>query len=277
VGETIWEAVIERIIMKLTICVPGIRNHNWVNVYNSIPNATSLPKEEYEMIFIGPYGLPEELKQESNVTFIQDWGSPTRCCQLGIIHAQGEYLTWIVDDATFCGGLALDKGFEIMPINKGIVTFKYYEGPQSKKTRRVMDDEAYWHFRGHPVYKECICIPEHYKLTLLLLTKSEYFRYIGGFDCCAFEQIGLACNDLAVRFQNDGAEVILGDRLLDMDFERGGLHKAIEQAVVENDYPAFFRIYKDEANKTRSTIDIHNWEKAPAIWERRFRNDRTQF
>jgi hypothetical protein len=262
--------------MKLSIFLAGIRTQNWKALYDSIPNATSLPESEYEVIFVGPYGLPTELQDKPNVKFIEDWGSPTRCCQIGLLEAKGEYVTWIVDDAKFCPGLAIDKAFAVMPNHdKGIVTFKYFEGPVTEKIKRVMGGEDYWYVRGHPLLKKCSSIPQHYKLTLLLLTRGDYFRAIGGFDCCKFEQVGFGCNDLAIRFQNDGAEVILGERLLDMDFERGGLHAAIEQAVNENDSPVFFSMYHDPKNVGRARIDVNNWKQSPDVWRRRFNPDRS--
>jgi hypothetical protein len=257
--------------MKLSIFLAGIRTQNWKALYDSIPNATSLPESEYEVIFVGPHGLPAELQDKPNVKFIEDWGSPMRCYQIGLLEAKGEYVTWIADDGVFSVGLALDKGFEIRPQHdKGIVAFKYIEG-FTAKDKEIQQPDTYWSFSGHSfLRKKCKYTPLHYKLLLLGLMKRQYMFEIGGFDC-SFEQPGMGCNDFATRVQNDGAEVILGDRLFECGHERGGEHSPIDDAHLLNDRPLFLQMYNNPENSNRTRIDIHNWKSASAVWERRYK------
>ena len=101
--------------MKLSIFLTGIRPQNWLALYNSIPNATVMRQKDYELVIVSPYDLPPELQNIDNVRLIKDTGCPTRCYQLGALHSQGEYVVWVADDGIFSPGLAIDKGFSVLP------------------------------------------------------------------------------------------------------------------------------------------------------------------
>ena len=60
---------------QLSCLVPGIRTKNWLRLYHSISTAFMF---SWEIIFVGPYDLPEELKGFDNVKYIKDFGSPIR-------------------------------------------------------------------------------------------------------------------------------------------------------------------------------------------------------
>ena len=96
--------------MKLSIFFAGIRPGNWNKLYNSIPSSTSVL--DYELVIVSPCDLPPELEDKDNVRLIKDWGNPSRCTQLGLLHSKGEYVTWAADDGMFCHNMALDKAFD---------------------------------------------------------------------------------------------------------------------------------------------------------------------
>ena len=48
----------------LSIVIPGIRTPNWASLYESAEKACK--KYTWEMIFISPFDLPEELKEKDN-------------------------------------------------------------------------------------------------------------------------------------------------------------------------------------------------------------------
>ena len=54
--------------MKLSIALAGIRTQNWLALYQSIRNSTSLPKEEYELVIVSPYDLL--LSYRANLIFV---------------------------------------------------------------------------------------------------------------------------------------------------------------------------------------------------------------
>ena len=89
---------------KLSIILPGIRTHNWKSFYNSILDSFS---QSFELIIISPYDLPEDLQEYDNIKIIKDYGSPSRCQQIGLEHCEGEFVTWGADDGEFLSG-ALD-------------------------------------------------------------------------------------------------------------------------------------------------------------------------
>ena len=237
-------------------------------MYNSIPNVTTLSKEDYEFIIVSPCDLPLELQNEPNVKLIKDRGNPTRCYQLGILASQGEYvLIGMADDGVCPAGLAIDKAFDMLPPTKGVVSFPYIEGIRTKKTDRKQMAESWWHFAAHPP----ICakyIPSHYFLVMIGLMKLDYLLEIGGWDC-RIEHAGVSLVDLAVRLQNDGAEVILGEKMLDITFETGTeIHKPIEEAYPP-DLELLLKLYSDPTGATRTKIDLDNWKQAEEVWTRR--------
>ena len=253
--------------MKLSIYLAGIRPQNWLTLYDSIPNATTLPKEEYELVIVSPYDLPPELQKVDNVRLIKDWGCPTRCYQLGLLHSQGEYVVWAADDGAFSPTLSIDKGFEIRPNHhKGMVVFRYQEG---EFTSRVETTE-WWRMKSHKMLNRLPYVPGNYFLIMSALMERSYLVEIGGWDC-RFEQPGLAGPDLSVRLQNDGADVVMGERFMDVSHEKGtALHKPIEDGHFKNDKPLFKNIYKRPESSGRSKIDFDNWKQAPEVWSRRF-------
>ncbi len=265
--------------MKLSIFIAGYRTENWMNVYNSVPSATTI--QDYELVFVGPKEPPQELLDKKNVRFIQDFGNPSRCYQLGLLHSQGEYVVWTADDGMFSPTLSIDKGFDILPKHhKGIVTFKYLEGPfevgsykknlaaQMTKSEIVQGSDNYWKMGGHKIMAKLPYIQNHYWLLMVGLMRCDYMMEIGGFDC-SYEQPGIGCHDLAVRLQNDGAEVIMGVKLMDIS-NSPSEHGPIEQAQIQNDLPLLKSMYKNPMYSNRTKIPFDNWKDCPNVWDRRF-------
>ena len=81
--------------MKLSIVCVGYRPENWKKLYDSIPESFS---GSWELICIGPYA-PDF--KEKNFTFIEDWGQPARCCQLGLLAAKGDWVSFAWDDGWY--------------------------------------------------------------------------------------------------------------------------------------------------------------------------------
>ena len=210
--------------MKLSIFTAGIRPQNWMNLYRSIPNATTIT--DRELVIVSPYDLPRKLRNRSDVRLIRDWGCPTRCYQLGLLHSRGDYVVFIADDGVFSPGLAIDKAFNILPKNKGVVSFKYSE---NNKNIKQMEDPSWWMIGYHTRLKACV--PDNYLLTMIALSRRDHLIGLGGWDC-RFEHAGLGHVDLAIRLQNDGANIVMGEKLMDLDWMKGssGDHGPITEA-----------------------------------------------
>jgi hypothetical protein len=260
----------------------GYRADNWMSVYNSVSQTTAI--QDYEMVFVGPNEPSKEFLSLPNVSFVKDKGCPTRCYQLGLLHSRGEYVVWVADDGIFSPTLAIDKAFDVMPGHpKGIVSFKYYEAPldcdkfnkkshkrrlaQMRVEKQFLESDNYWHMYGH-LMKDLPYIPNHYVLLMIALMRRDYLMEIGGFDC-QYEQPGIGCHDLAVRLQNDGAEVILGEKIMDLS-NSPSEHGPIDRAHFENDLPLMKSMYSNPEFANRTKIPVNNWEQSPAVWGRRF-------
>jgi len=254
--------------MKLSIFLAGIRTDNWKALYDSIPQITSI--KDFELIIVSPYDLPPELKEIPKVRLIKDSGCPSRCYQLGILHSQGEYVVWAADDGTFSPGLAIDKAFDSIPKHKkGVVSLKYFEGPVTPKASKQNSDE-WWMIRRHKSLKKCRFVTANYYMVMNALIRRDYLMEIGGFDC-RFEHIGIGAVDLAVRLQNDGAKVVLGEKFMDLGhmLDDAGDHGPIYYAQTENDYPLFVKMHNSESSRVR--IDFDNWQNSEEVWSRRFK------
>lgn len=257
--------------MKLSIFLAGIRPSNWSKLYSSIPNVTTLPKDEYELLFVSPYDLPLELQNVDNVNHVKDWGNPSRCFQLGLLHSRGEYVVWGADDGTFSPTMAFDKAFDAIPKHhKGVVSFKYKEGntPQSE----AMLGDEYWILGSHKLHRKLKHVPNNCTLVMNALIRRDYFMEIGGWDC-RIEQLGLSCPDLSVRLQKDGAEVIMGEKFMEVShlFADAGDHGPITRAFKKHDKPLYCHIYSNPEGENRSRIDFDNWKNAESVWSRRFK------
>lgn len=270
--------------MKLSIFISGYRPENWLSICETVSQATTI--QDYELIFVGPNEPSKELLDRSNFRFIQDWGCPTRCYQLGILHSLGEYVVWGADDGTFSPTLSIDKAFDSVPKHhKGVVSFKYHEelctdSPHyrklsAKKKARLkrgsdqfLASDVHWCMNGHEILRSIKFIPNHYFLLMIGLMKRDYLMEIGGWDC-QYEQPGIGCHDLAIRLQNDGAEVILGEKMMDLSNSTSE-HAPIDLAHIQNDLPLLQSMYNHPASEGKTKIDFDNWKQSPEVWNRRF-------
>lgn len=250
--------------MKLSVITPGIRPGNWRKLYNSIKESFT---REFEAIFIGPYPLPKNMEGIENVKWIEDWGSPTRAQQRGLLEAKGEYITHAADDGYFLPG-ALDIAIKSLEgNNNSIVVAKYNEGAENK----VMDDIKYYYISTHESSR-CKYIPENCLMLMVPIIPREILLEVGGWDCI-FESLPMAFNDLSIRFYNKKVNFIFQEQ---MAFKCGhmpgreGDHAPIHDSQTFFDTPMFKMIYSRPESLQRINIDINNWEKSPSRWVRRF-------
>lgn len=255
--------------MKLSIFLAGIRTENWLALYNSVGGATT---NEFEMIFVSPYDLPDNMKGFDNVRLVKDRGCPSRCYQLGLIESKGEFVVWGADDGTFNANLCIDKAMKKIQDYKDVVAFKYFEGKPTRKSQK-QSKRDWWYIGRHKLLKSCAYAPDHYVLVMNALMHREYLIEMGGWDC-RFEHLGLGSVDLGIRLQNNGANVLLGKKFMTISHLPGteGDHAPIYYSHIENDEPLFKSIYRDESALKRSVINIDNWRNAEDVWSRRFKD-----
>ncbi len=258
---------------KLSVLVPGIRTQNWYKLYDSL-NA-SLKNHTWEMVFIGPYELPKELKGYDNITYIQDWGTPMRCQQRGLCIAKGEYITWAADDGVFQTD-ALDIGFKKLegkPV-KALVMGKYLEGLNVNGSYNQMKSTGYYILNNHMASDSKFFDREFFMLNVGIVPTALLID-VGGWDC-QFEVCPMAYNDLAIRLQRYGVEFIIQDEIMFRCSHlpgRSGDHGPIHDAQITKDQPRFKKIYDKRESTERIVIDLNTWKNSPERWERRFGNN----
>ena len=273
--------------MELSIVIPAIRPQRWVGVYEAMKK--SCTKHSFEIIFIGPYDPPDELKDNPQIKCIKDWGGSPRCAQMGIPHATGRLFIRGDDDGHYFPD-ALDQCigmYDGLNNPKDGIALRYREGKDFKG--KPMDLE-YWYARKHfpnaarlaklrrknPVKHKDRCtaeelhLPHHFVVCMNVLTSTQLVLDIGGFDC-GFEHLGFANHDFCYRLQRDGGTIHLSPvEAINVDFEAGKDHTPIEQCHFEHDWPLLRDMYKDPNVVNRTKIDFDNWKESPEVWDRRF-------
>lgn len=252
--------------MKLSVLVPSIRPQNLQVLYDSIKGSFS---GEYEMIVIGPNGLPDSLKNVDNVKYIEDWGNPIRSQQIGLLKSKGEYIAWAADDGIWVEG-ALDIAFTKVqgePYTT-VVMGKYYEGNTINNPAMQSDD--YYYLGNHAASST---IPKHYLMLNVGIVSREILIEVGGWDAQMFEVCPCAYSDLAIRLQNNGCKFIIQNEVMFKCSHMPGTtgdHGPINDGQIDHDEPLFRYIYSKPESVNRVKIDINNWEKAAKKWSRRF-------
>jgi GT2 family glycosyltransferase len=251
---------------KLSILIPTIRSEQLADVYTSVIGSCS---ESFEIIFVGPYPLPEFFKDKPNVKFIQDWGQPTRCRQMALLAAEGEYINFAADDVRFLPG-ALDEGFKILANNPDVVVIgKYLEGANPAA---IMSDDWYYVLQNHDAIKhQTKWFPRYYLFNTGLI-KRQALLDIGGWDC-KFEACAMACVDLSIRIQNKGLRCCIQQAPMFKSShlpQYEGDHAPIHNGQTEHDEPLFQGMYSTPSCVNRMDIPVDNWKDSPAYWERRF-------
>lgn len=255
---------------KLSIILPAIRRDRWVNLYNSLLG--SCTKYPFELIIVGPYAPPPEFDSVVSVKYVKDFGSPTRCSNIGAMLVEGEIVTWTSDDATYFPNSidqAIDHFESLEKHPKNVVLCKYLEGQNGVNKQPFPD----WYFKinnGEAPY--CNMIPREYWLFNLGFMYTSYFNELGGWDS-QFQVTAIAHQDFGVRAQLDGARVhLINLQLMDCDHmpDRTGDHGPIHDTQLGEDQPRFKEVYQTDYTKRQIHIPMDNWKQADIIWKKRF-------
>ena len=254
----------------LSILVPGIRPHNWLELYES--TKTACTKYSYEVVFIGPFDPPAPLMENTNVKYFKDYSSVPVCMQKAAVECEGYYMFHTVDDGT------LSKNSVDMAIDyhkrfcgkKDIVNMRYREGQNKQGKSLPLDYWKAWHhgdlrLRG---------IDPSWAISLQPLVVLEYYKELGGFDCM-FEYSNHCHHDFIFRVQMDGGRIINSPiEACNADHFPGISvdHEPIVIAQHTHDDPKFIRLYGDRKPTERIHIDYDNWKKYPSVWQIRFGN-----
>ena len=255
----------------LTVILAGIRKDGWLPLWESVDKAYS---GEWEIILIGPYKPEGEFAKKENVSYIEDWGTPTRCMQRGLIAAKGEWVTYLWDDGVVMRG-AFDRAFEQLEQHgmdwKVAISGKYIEGDTTTENIKLMSGSEYYRINHHhSAYSPYIS--SDFLLFNTGVVSARLLKEIGGLDC-RFEAIAMAFVDLAVRMQFYGAKIVLSDDVMvKCGWMKGesGDHAPMHKAMFENDMSLYEMKYASARCISQCILDVDNWKYKPDRWERRF-------
>lgn len=257
----------------LSLLVSGIRNTNWVNLYDQM--AESCNRHSFEIVFVSPYDLPIRLLPHTNVKYVQDFGSPSRCLQLASTMAEGQFIAIASDDVRIHENAFSDCIDQLLASDqpeKDIIALRYTEGPNFAANPNDFLP-IYWHAKYHGGLR-LAGIDDDWKICLMFLMRTDLFRYYGGIDC-DFEHFNCNLHDLAFRAQRNGSRVLVSKDFVtahDWDPHANEHNSPILAAYYQNDKDLFESMYSDPeiSLKKPIQIDYDNWKRQPERWPRRF-------
>ena len=263
---------------KLSVILPGIRKGNWPAFYKSVQNSFN---DTFEVVIVTPHTeLPEELQQYDNIKHIVDKGSPARCQQLGLVHSEGEFITWGADDGLFLKNkLSEIYAFwvENALTDTDVVTCKYFEGAVNQEgvahtTGETELSKDFYYRITHAAGLRAAQIPNDYWILNVGLMKTSYVKELGGWDTM-FEVTTISHMDFAIRTQRNGSTYYMFEKPIFICTHMPGTsgdHAPVHYAHIGHDEPLFRRIYNDPTSVSRIKIDLDNWKQSPEVWKRRF-------
>jgi hypothetical protein len=250
----------------ISIFIPGFRTPLWPKVYESAKKACK--KYNWEMVFIGPFEPPEELRNKENVLFVKDYGTVTRCAQKGMLEIRSDLFFLTVDDCTFAED-SIDLAMDVYKEKcgyKDVICMIYGEGGNKMETK-------YWEVKTWPDFR-LPGVDQSWKIANQCIMNKDYFIELGGLDCINYEYIDKPIHDFMFRLQKDGGEIFFAPKhacIASWYVEETGDHKPIHRAQNDRDIPYFNMVYtQPNMYRNRIKIDYNNWKLSPKVWKRRF-------
>lgn len=249
----------------LSIIIPSIRVANLAKIHFMIEQA--MGPYSFQMIVVGPYDLPQDIASKENVKFMKDFGSPSRCVQMGSTIAEGTYMCWMSDDCTFITPQSLGQCIQVLEgmTEKDGMTLRYFEGDGNGEF--PLD---YWRAKHHGDMQALAGVSDTHKIAPLGMYRTSYFRQIGGLDC-RWEHINMCTHDLAFRVQNAGGIIAVSPSTVARFYWSWHTAdaKPVQRAYFETDSPLFKEVWSQDQSQ-RIQIDYWNWMNMPDRWGKRF-------
>jgi hypothetical protein len=266
-GKKIYQTGYTMKNIKVSVIIPSINPTKWYDLYNQM--LLSSKNNNFELIFVGPY-LANNIGNIDNIKYIMDYGSPSRCFQMGSLIAEGEYIAWGSDDYMIEED-AFDKTFDYisdMNIQDDGVNLLYSEGPNFTGNQHV--DKMYWYARTHADLREPGVKDTWWILGAFMYRLETWYKY-GGLDC-GFEHVNMNTHDFGFAIQANGGRLINSPcRVYKADWSPWNDSNPMKHAWEQNDKPRFQKLYADENYAFNRKIDINNWKEYPSRWKRRFK------
>lgn len=248
----------------LSILIPAIRQNRWLELYNSLEKACK--NHTWQLVFVSPFDLIDELKDKTNIKMVKDYGSVTRAIQIGMLHLDSDLVYLTVDDCVFAED-SLDISIEQYKrecSDTDVLCVRYKEANdiQNANYYRVT---SHGDFAGLNINYNWLLAPQ-------FLMNRHYFIELGGFNCI-YEYMNEPVHDFMFRLQSLGNKIVISDvHACEATHYPGtiGDHGPIHFAQTTHDFPIFARHYRTQNPTSPTHINYDNWSQSPAIWERRF-------
>jgi hypothetical protein len=240
-------------MVDLSIIIPSIRVAGWKDLVNQISVAAG--DYTFEVIFVGPE-YNQDVDQFKNVKYVRDFGSPNRCQQIGLMMAEGKFVTWFVDD------------YESGPFNIDKFMDSVYNEEEEAVAIGNYDEAgvlAVHDFSIRHCYGGGSSIKPDWQIFNVAFVRRSYLERFGGFDC-RYQVTCLGHTDLAARLQDAGCRVINNNINLGAVKhlpDTSGDHGPVHNAQVFYDQPLFNRLTNGSVNPK---VQLDNWKKEAAVW-----------
>ena len=254
--------------IDLSIIFPSIHPDKWKLLFEQIKS--SIGDYTFEIIAVGPQFPGAEFDQEVGFRFIRDFGSPSRCLQIGSTIANGTYISWLPDDAIIMGNNPIKNCLDLISTKKPIdgITVLYSEGQNFTGEQHL--DLDYWIAKTHGDI-QLRQVNKEWGIAPIFLYNLNNFRRFGGLDC-RFEHINMNTHDLAFRIQKEGGVIYPSpQRVFASNWKAWNSNNKspIQLAYELNDAPLFKQIY-DSESPIESLISYDNWRNSDTFWKRRW-------
>ena len=248
----------------LSILIPSIRTNRWETLLASIESVCK--RHTWQVVFIGPFAHQPSLDKYQNVKFIEDFGSPSRAIQKGMLYIDSDLVFVTVDDCILYEDsldLALDQ-YHAECGRQDVLLMRYKEGGYvyTPGDYRAGHHQA---LRIPNVNPDWLVAPQ-------FLMNQHYFKELGGFDC-RYEYNNEPVHDFMFRLQMLGNKIVPSNTHVTESTHYPGCtgdHRPIHESQLYHDYPIFVDIYTN--GKVQMFIDYDNWKNTPEVWTRRFTN-----
>lgn len=262
--------------MKLSVICSGYRLEGFRRLYDSIGKSFS---QDWELIICGP-NKPDF--EKDNLLWIEDFGSPARCCQRALLSAKGEWISFATDDGYYLDG-AIDGEFKILEEKNFdpmvAIAGKFYEDVKlqdpkgSENAARYQEKDDLYYIKTHTEAYSPLFRPDFLIFGQGLISRELLFA-VGGFDC-RFELMGMSFLEMSIRIQLFGCKSIL-TKMPVFYCEWSHLtpgHEVVQESYDQHDKALYQKIYRDPNNKPQIVVGQDNWQDSPRRWKRRWPYD----
>lgn len=254
---------------KLSLIIPSISPERWYSLAKGMELACR--RHSFEIIFVGPKPLTNEMLGCPYAKAIRDFGCPARCLQMGALIAEGEYLAWASDDCFLEPDMmdeALDY-FDSSLTEQDGMALLYSEGENYTGTQH--EDPSYWIAYTHPDLR-LAGVNSEWKIAPIGMYKRATFCKHGGFDC-AFETVNFNTHDLAFAVQHAGGRVVTSPhRVFRYNWSPDSSRPAYQPVFMAfiQDQHRMRTLYSNPNYINERNISLDNWRSQPALWPKRY-------